>query len=161
MLDSAIVRNWLKRAAKEQLTVNPRALAIETMNMAKPTTAAVLPTQQNLARVVRRSRGTQGLAIPNSLAELHLPDIYKTTHGGESFVLFDKSLYDDNNDRLIIFATAENLKLLSECDSIYADGTFDLAPPMFQQLYSILGKKTIEILLSIFIYINELSCSLF
>lgn len=151
LLDSAVIRNWLKRTAKEQPNVDPRAIAVEALNKAKPTTAPILPTQQNLARAARRTRGAQGLAIPNSLAELHLPDIYKRTNDDEDFVLFDGSLYDDDEDRLIVFGTAANVKLLSECDSVYADGTFDLSPPMFQQLYSIHGEKINEIVLLIFI----------
>lgn len=155
LLDSAIVRNWLKRTAKDQPALDPRAIAVEALNKAKATTAPILPTQQNLARSARRSRGAQGLTIPISLAELQLPDIYRKTNDGTNFVLFDEPLYNEDENRLIIFGTDENLKLLSECDSVYADGTFDLSPPLFQQLYSIHGEKNNEKISSIFRYVNE------
>ena len=55
------------------------------------------------------------------------------TLSGERFLLCD----DRDADKIVMFATQENLKLLSEANSIYMDGTFEVCPSMFYQLYTI------------------------
>ena len=52
----------------------------------------------------------------------------------QNFLLYDSGSND--NDRFFIFSTQENLKLLGN-NSIYADGTFSIAPPQFEQVYTI------------------------
>ncbi|CAF1042243.1 unnamed protein product, partial [Brachionus calyciflorus] len=50
--------------------------------------------------------------------------------------LFDPS--KKNNDRIIIFATEKNLQLLSQYHHWLCDGTFDAAPILFTQLFTII-----------------------
>ena len=40
-------------------------------------------------------------------------------------------------DRLLIFTTQNNLRLLETSDHWFADGTFSISPPLFTQLYTI------------------------
>lgn len=140
-LDTAVIRSWLKENAKDQPSTAPRTLVVEALNRAKPTTSAVLPSAENLARTVRRVRRSGGVAIPKTLTELELPDSYMITNDNQNFLLYDGYLLDDEEDRLIIFGTEKNMKLLEESDSVHADGTFDVASPLFKQLYTIHGEK--------------------
>ena len=41
------------------------------------------------------------------------------------------------SERLIVIATAENLKLLQGCPEWYLDGTFKVYPASFKQMYSV------------------------
>ncbi|CAF0979719.1 unnamed protein product [Brachionus calyciflorus] len=52
----------------------------------------------------------------------------------ELFLLFDSGA--DDKDRFFIFGNEKNLKLL-EKSHIFADGTFDIAPKLFSQVYSL------------------------
>ena len=45
----------------------------------------------------------------------------------------------EESERVIIFATQENLRSLDKCRTWYVDGTFDTAPSMFFQMFAILG----------------------
>jgi hypothetical protein len=49
-------------------------------------------------------------------------------------------LYDNGqnaNNRVIAFAAEDNLRLLAEADTFFMDGTFDTAPPLFKQIFTI------------------------
>jgi len=46
-------------------------------------------------------------------------------------------LHQSQDSSIMIFATAENLKLLSRNRQWYMDGTFNSAPTMFQQIFTI------------------------
>ena len=58
------------------------------------------------------------------------------TYANEKFLLHDKrkSAY---GGRLIIFSSEEQLKVLLQSDVLFADGTFKVAPKLFEQLYVI------------------------
>ena len=47
----------------------------------------------------------------------------------EDFLLVD----DGDNDKILIFATEENLRLMSDADAFYIDGTFSTCPSLFYQ----------------------------
>lgn len=74
---------------------------------------------------------------PESLAELLVSDRYAETKLKEiNFLLFDNM---DFQNRIVIFATPGNLNFLRLCESWYMDGTFDITPPLFKQVYTIHG----------------------
>ena len=54
---------------------------------------------------------------------------------GRSFLLYDNGV--DADERMLIFATIENLRRLSEATTWYMDGNFAMAPNLFAQLYVI------------------------
>ena len=70
-------------------------------------------------------------AVPTTVAEIDLKGEWSETTRGERFLLH-KSEY-------LIFATDANLRTLAECETIFMDGTFNSAPKLFKQLYSIHG----------------------
>ncbi|CAF1126577.1 unnamed protein product [Brachionus calyciflorus] len=72
---------------------------------------------------------------PQSLSELEIPDELKTTFKGYKFYFGDSGKTDKN--RIIFFTTEQNLKILGTYPDWYSDGTFDIAPNIFKQVYTL------------------------
>lgn len=105
--------------------------------------------KRTILRVRERENAAPG--IPQSLYDLVIPEEYKKTSDGKSFLLFDSFDHDpDNCDRFLLFSTEENLQKMSECDHWYADGTFSCAPSIFKQLYTIHGIQCSNVLPSVY-----------
>lgn len=123
---------------KESAKVNrdsPRRLIADSIGNLTMATAAIMPTTKSMNRMIARVRNqNQYPKNPNNLEELVLNESFTQTTKGENFLLYDSG---SDAKRLLMFATAENLQFLSTCDSIYMDGTFDIAPPLFSQVYTI------------------------
>lgn len=99
-----------------------------------------MPSVGSLKRSAQRVRGRNELPppLPTTLENLIIPDDdrYRTTAGGSQFLLYDSG---PGNNRIIIFATEQNLRMLAQSRHWFADGTFKTAPPLFEQLYTIHG----------------------
>ncbi|CAF1128917.1 unnamed protein product [Brachionus calyciflorus] len=61
-----------------------------------------------------------------------MPEFLKFTSKGESFVFYDSG----TEERFFISSTISNLKLLEKAH-LFCDGTFDIAPKLFGQVYTI------------------------
>lgn len=128
--------NSIKNAAKIGRE-SARKIIAESTKLTTVATAAIMPSVKSMTRMVGRIRRKSKFPKnPKTLKELELPENFKKTSKGEDFLIFDSGAVDD---RMLIFGTKKNLKFLSECLSIYMDGTFDVAPPLFQQVYTIHG----------------------
>lgn len=77
---------------------------------------------------------------PTDLNELEIPDAYKRTSSGDDFVLFDSG---PGLTRIIMFSTQKNMDFLGTCSTLYMDGTFDVCPPLFNQVYVIHGNSAV------------------
>lgn len=99
--------------------------------------AANLPTCSQMSRTINRVRNAGNPAKdPSKPDKFNLtPEMVKTAKG-EDFLLFDNA---NENDRMLIFGTKENLRILKECTDLFCDGTFDVVPNLFSQLYTIHG----------------------
>jgi hypothetical protein len=100
-----------------------------------------------MGRTIQRARQGSSQA-PSSLVELIIPDLYSKTKTGEDFLLFDSG---SSVDRILIFSTRKNLQLLAQCRHWYCNGTFEVVPPLFEQLYTIHGVKHNNVIPSVFI----------
>lgn len=128
--------NEMKEAAKTSRE-NPRKIIANSVHDLTAATAATMPSTRALSRMIGRVRRNVNYPKnPRNLTELTLNDDFNKTSKGENFVLHDSG---PNEKRLIVFGTTANLQSLSECESIYMDGTFSVAPPLFTQLYTIYG----------------------
>jgi len=80
--------------------------------------------------------------LPTSV-DFDIAPQYKKTTTGERFLLADRvQRYDGEvHQRLIVFATDEQLRTLFTSDHIFMDGTFDSVPAHFHQVYSIHALK--------------------
>ncbi|XP_065315571.1 uncharacterized protein LOC135924440 [Gordionus sp. m RMFG-2023] len=76
------------------------------------------------------------LPTPTNSYDLDLPDIYRKTCSGHLL---------PELPRILIFATAQNLRLMAESSHWYADGTFKTTPLIFYQLWTlhVLYNKTV------------------
>ena len=75
---------------------------------------------------------------PKHLRDLVFDDMpaeFKTTTDGRRFLLHDNG--PEAAERVVIFSTDEQLKLMAEADSIDMDGTFDTSPDLYIQLFTI------------------------
>lgn len=125
----------LKVAAKE-CKEKARNLVSDAVQNVDDTVAPVLPKMSAMTRTINRIRQKDNIiANPRNLSELKLENV--VTAKGMPFLLYDNESADD---RLIIFATRSNLQMLCNSDGIFADGTFSITPPFFQQLYTVHGK---------------------
>ena len=88
---------------------------------------------------VQRTRQIESSAPPNptTLEELKIPEEYKNTTNGESFLLYDSFSENINEKRILKFSTEKNLNLLLESEHWFVDGTFSCCPSIFTQLYTI------------------------
>ena len=73
-----------------------------------------------------RNRRSRLSPMPGSRTDVHFEGEWTKTASGEDFLMAEDG---EGEDRLVIFATEVNMKLLCEAQTIYVDGTFpNLAP---------------------------------
>ena len=63
-----------------------------------------------------------------------IPPEYQQITAGEAFFLHDT---DNRDDRILVFATNENIQLLAESQSWFTDGTFKTSAELFFHIYTI------------------------
>lgn len=137
ILGKASAINDLKRRAKDTIDSGRNIVSkvCRTMDVA---TAAAMPTTTALLRTVRRARKENNCPkTPNTLKDLELPKEY-TLYNEEPFLVYDSGPIDD---RILIYCTKRNLEFHNRADTILMDGTFNIVPPLFSQLYTIQGIK--------------------
>lgn len=105
-----------------------------------------LPEIENIRKGIQRERRRHLPSNPLSIEDLgDLPDVFKKTLGAENFLLYDSlndGDFDLNCGRILIFATRQNLQKLFLSEIWYLDGTFDVVPSLFFQLFTIMGSVT-------------------
>lgn len=79
-----------------------------------------------------RRRGTP--IIPTTQL-FEIPDFYTKTLRKNAFLIVDKMI--TRRQRMILFASSEQLKLLFTAETILMDGTFSSCPEIFDQVYTI------------------------
>lgn len=99
--------------------------------------AVSLPPMSQMSRTINRIRNAENIKIPRNTKRIELSEKYTVTKRGDNFLLFDNGSEDD---RLLIFGTKDNLRVLKNCFNMHCDGTFDVTPPGFDQMYTIHGK---------------------
>ncbi|KAL7080183.1 hypothetical protein ACQ4LE_000199 [Meloidogyne hapla] len=106
--------NILKEASNT--TNSPRTVLNQCLAGVSNSTIAALPKLNTLTRAIKRKRNHQQLPnIPRSRAET------------------------DDNNRIIIFASATDVNRLSRCSTWLMDGTFRTSPGMYYQLWVLHG----------------------
>ncbi|CAF0740712.1 unnamed protein product [Brachionus calyciflorus] len=91
-----------------------------------------------MRQIIQRERNKTCFSGFNAkcLSKLDIPPELRFTYRDKSnFYMFDTGAVDRN--RVIIFSTQNNIKLLSSHKEWYSDGTFDISPTLFAQVYSI------------------------
>ena len=89
-----------------------------------------------MASSAYRARRDSLPPLPANLAALQIQGRWAQTTQHQAFLLFDEQ---NGNDRIICFCSEEDLQQMCDSDVLYMDGTFNTAPRMFAQLYTIHG----------------------
>lgn len=91
-----------------------------------------IPSFQSIKTQLYCARRRKFPTLPKSVQELSIPEHLRNTKNGEAFLL------GSNTEKgFIVFATEDNLRRLCSNQEHYMDGTFDVAPPIFKQLFTI------------------------
>ena len=100
-------------------------------------TASMLPSYTALQRAIERRRKKNDLPYANitSLKDISIPESLQKSTRDTNFLLWDSGADDDA--RILMFGTTENLTLLQENDHWFIDGTFKVAPTLFTQLFTV------------------------
>ncbi|XP_076071644.1 uncharacterized protein LOC143043030 [Mytilus galloprovincialis] len=96
-------------------------------------TAQKLPTFESKRSSLYRTRNKLYPGIPNTRPRIQLEGKFRQTTSREPFLQAE----DGDINKLLIFTTAENLRQLCTADTVYCDGTFYTAPPMFDSIFTI------------------------
>ena len=90
--------------------------------------------QDAVKRTIRREKAKHLPKSPVSLSDLEVTGEWTTTGGvdKEDFLIHDSG--PESASRILVFASQSALTHLASADKWYMDGTFDVAPLLFQQL---------------------------
>ena len=77
-----------------------------------------------------RSRRSRLPPLPQSREDVIIEGRWQKTLSGEQFLLRQE-------DDIHVFATTESLHLLAVAEAIYVDGTFEICPRLFYQVFTI------------------------
>lgn len=103
-----------------------------------------MPKAEALRKTIQRKRTVvQAVpAAPTDLQSLQIPDDFKTYEAApgqlEDFLLVDTG---PGPNRILVFGRTGNMTWCGEVQSLYLDGTFKQAPPLFHQVYVILAER--------------------
>ena len=99
--------------------------------------ASKLPSYRAIQRKIERVRKAGGVQLPDptTLAEIETNTYQRLTHDGSQFLLWDSG--ENDVERIVMFATQENLQRLHASQTWLGDGTFKVAPRVFFQLYTV------------------------
>ncbi|CAF1402788.1 unnamed protein product [Rotaria sordida] len=115
IIDEAIQR--MKKRAREETTTIPKIYTEELI----------------------RTR----LENPSMVTGISYPDLRSVDSSlglrAEPFLLIDEFYGNNNQERMLIFATDWSLSFLSACSRWHSDGTFNVTPLRFEQVYVVCG----------------------
>ena len=119
-----------KRARDESTSINviyDDQLQVLSQGENSADVLAQLPSLESIRSCLYRSRHEHTPTLPIHRRDVSLSGRYTKTCSGEDFLLVD----DGNDNKIMIFATEENLQLMSEADAFFIDGTFSTCPSLF------------------------------
>jgi len=96
-----------------------------------------IPTFYSCKTALYHSRSKTLPKLPATRTDIDLQGEWTETLAGQNFLICDDN--NDRNERIIIFATDDNLRKLSASTIVIGDGTFYTSPKQFTQLYTLHG----------------------
>ena len=120
-------------------TLRPNALVADVLATASQSDLAALLPAVPLKLNVHNQRRKQG-NFPKLLKhrkDINIPANQLHTAKGDNFLLYDSGVSDQ--DRILMFGTADNLDILNNCKLWLLDGSFKTAPKLFYRVYTIHG----------------------
>src|SRR5579863_7060855 len=124
------------RHAAVNSTQAPATIIATSVQQMSAASQGALPRLRNIKRNIRaiRAAGVGSLVVPHRREDVNLPQSYQKTANGDGFLFFDSG---PDHNRIMIFTTNQNLEFLKSSDTWLADGTFKVAPTLFDQLFVI------------------------
>jgi len=134
------IRSQIRERALETLEP-PRQIIQRCENHATQEVISFLPTYKASQRTIERirQRTNAPYPVPTALSDIVIPDSLRYTSDGEDFLLYDSGPADP--ERYMMFGTKQNLEELCLAQHWFLDGTFSIAPTLFEQVYTIHGIK--------------------
>lgn len=93
-----------------------------------------LPTFNTARSSLYRARRKQTPPLPKTTADIRLEGKWTETETGQPFLLLDDIF---QNNRILAFATTDNLQDLAASETFFCDGTFYTCPSLFYQIFTI------------------------
>ena len=135
--DDAISRNetlnMLHDNVREDPTVPIKMVfnsAVRRLNRQGGGDRAPVPELHTVRSAMTRARTQMMPEIPTEIQDVNIEGPWAESWSGERF-----HLHTDNDWDVVLYATAENLRLLRICEEVYMDGTFKTTPRPFQQFF--------------------------
>ena len=99
--------------------------------------ASQLPSYATERKIIQRIRKRKQQPYPNPLHafEIDIPEVLRKSTRDRDFLLWDSGKNDEK--RMILFGTEQNLMLLGRHAHWFVDGTFAVAPLLFYQVFTI------------------------
>ena len=110
------------------------AAVYEVLSSIDASTATTLPSTRALRMRLYRQRRRNIPINPSSSQGFTIPLSFSSTLRSEPFLFADRQFL---GQRMLLFCSMADLKHLASADTIFADGTFQIAPRHFQQIYTL------------------------
>ena len=146
------VKEMEKQAVEEAArnpTVSPRTVLgnLSTNIMGdNPNAINHLCNKDAFRKRIQRERNklVESSEIPRTWEQMaDIPDALKVTAAGEVFLICNKPLFPDGEERVVGFSSPSCLDILKSSDTFFGDGTFDVAKStLFKQLFIVNAKTT-------------------
>ncbi|CAF4208726.1 unnamed protein product, partial [Rotaria sordida] len=132
-------REKVKQRAINETTPIPRIFDEECAKaMLSDATIAVLPSECEMNSGINKARWAITPTIPTTQL-FDIPDAYSKTLHKNDFLIVDKMI--TRRQRILLFSSNEQLKMLFTAETILMDGIFSTCPNMFDQVYTIHAMK--------------------
>ncbi|CAF0891709.1 unnamed protein product [Adineta steineri] len=128
-------RAKVKERAMKETTPIPQIYEEECARMMLSFAAiAILLSEREMSSSVNKARRLITPQIPTTQL-FDIPEPFNKTLRNSEFVIVDKMIA--RRQRILLFASKEQLKMLFNANTILMDGTFSSCPTMFDQVYTI------------------------
>ncbi|KAE9522326.1 hypothetical protein AGLY_017272 [Aphis glycines] len=136
-ISTKTIINELKETASSQVTSTPHQIVTNTIStISSQAISGALPSVATMKKTVQRLRRCKNAPVnPSTLSEINIIDPYTFTLNKKPFLLYDSG--SDDVNRILLFSTEENLKILSDQCHWFIDGTFKSSPQLFTQILTI------------------------
>ena len=133
------IQDRIKSKAKETVE-KPHQILQSVSEELSIENAANLPSISNQKRQIRSIRsGKENSESSDGLGVINTVDSRRFFESGEDFLLFNSFEHQAEREKnqMIILGTLNSLEILKQSDHWFADGTFDIAPTAYYQVYTL------------------------
>lgn len=135
-IDMLKKRLTLKKIVKEQPTKPIKRLYTETFcDVPDCDQYSTMPAFKAMRTSLYNERAKTIPKLPTTVEDITLDGDWVKSKAGSDFLLIDSKT--EKGDRILAFGTIANLRFLCENETYFMDGTFYVAPSLFEQVFII------------------------